>query len=582
MRPVIVFFVALTVISCAVKPKQTTPEAQEPSSSASFLAPPALPQDGSPSWKAEPIAVEMHPLVDLWIRYFQTKGRDLMVRYLSRSTRYGKLMRDILRYHGLPEDLIYIALIESGFSSRAISHASAVGYWQFIKSTGRRYQLEINPLIDERRDPVLSTHAAAIYFKELYSMFGSWYLAMAGYNAGEHKISRLIQKYKTRNFWDLIRYRRALPRETIHYVPKFIAAKLIAENPEEYGFTDIEYEEPLTFETVTLVFPVDLRKMAQELEIEYEELKILNPRYKGPLAPPYRDGQLELRVPVAKKELALQAAQKAMVDPSLIAFYKSDDILTHRVRRGESLYSIAKRYRTTIQVLRDLNDLRPNRRLRVGQRIDVPRPTSRKPSSDRRSQVLPSPLEGSPLSASVDAPLNVPPDPEASQTAAPEKVKIHIVQKGDTLYGIAEEYDVSIQELLRLNGLKRRSKLQIGMRLLLPDVEPMPTAVTEKEGLRSDSRSYSPVNHRKNSSGNIELKDVTKNSRKSSHVKSPYRRIQHRIHVVRRGDSLEKIARKYQISISELIQKNNLRQNDVIRVGRKLIIPVAMNESESL
>ncbi|MFN7262309.1 MAG: lytic transglycosylase domain-containing protein, partial [Pseudobdellovibrionaceae bacterium] len=170
----------------------------------------------------ETIPVEMNPLVEKWVNYFQGRGRPHMERYLARSNRYIGLMKKILRQNGLPEDLIYIALIESGFSSKATSRAAAVGYWQFIRPTGKRYGLEINSLVDERRDPVLSTQAAAEYFKGLYSVFGSWYLAMASYNVGENRVKREVMNHYTRDFWELARKKR-FPQETINYVPKYIA-----------------------------------------------------------------------------------------------------------------------------------------------------------------------------------------------------------------------------------------------------------------------------------------------------------------------------------------------------------------------
>ena len=161
----------------------------------------------------EQIPTEINPLVEKWINYFQGRGRPHMERYLSRSARYSKLMKKIIRENGLPEDLIYIALIESGFSSKAMSRAAAVGYWQFIKPTGKRFGLEINALIDERRDYVLSTQAAAEYFKGLYSMFGSWYLAMASYNVGENRVKKEVMRHYTRDFWELARKKR-FPKET--------------------------------------------------------------------------------------------------------------------------------------------------------------------------------------------------------------------------------------------------------------------------------------------------------------------------------------------------------------------------------
>ncbi|HVK60718.1 MAG TPA: lytic transglycosylase domain-containing protein, partial [Bdellovibrionales bacterium] len=178
----------------------------------------------------EAIPLEVNKNVLQWIDYFQGRGRPHMERYLQRSTRYMPIMKKILRDNGLPEDLIYIALIESGFSSTAHSSASAVGYWQFIRGTGKHYNLKIDGYVDERRDFVKSTQAAAEYFKGLYSLFGAWYLAIASYNVGENRVKSLVMKNHTRDFWKLARENR-LPDETTNYVPKFLAARLIAKDP---------------------------------------------------------------------------------------------------------------------------------------------------------------------------------------------------------------------------------------------------------------------------------------------------------------------------------------------------------------
>ena len=176
------------------------------------------------------------PFVKKWEDYFTGRGRRHMDTYLNRLPRYEAMMKQILKSEGVPEELIYIALIESGFNSKAYSRASAVGYWQFIRGTGKHYGLKQNWLVDERRDPIHSTRAAAQYFKALYHAFGSWHLAMSSYNAGEHRVLRAIMGNVTREFWSL-HEKKQLPRETRDYVPKFIAAAKIASNPKKYGFT---------------------------------------------------------------------------------------------------------------------------------------------------------------------------------------------------------------------------------------------------------------------------------------------------------------------------------------------------------
>lgn len=381
----------------------------------------------------EIIPTEINENVDKWIKYFQTKGRVHMERYLLRSTRYEALMKKVLRDNKLPEDLFYIALIESGFSSQAFSRASAVGYWQFIRGTGKRYKLKINQLVDERRDPVLSTQAAAEYFKDLFQMFNSWYLAMAAYNVGEGRVDKAVRKYKTKDFWQLARIHRALPKETINYVPKYIAAKLIAKNPDKYGFDGIDYMSPIEFDHINLEQPVNLRLMAEKMNINYEDFKALNPKFKGEVAPLDDDKTLGLRIPPGSFEIAQSSAKESVADKvEYVADQQETQI--YKVRRGDTFSGIARRYRTTIAYLRDINDFTRKKKLRVGQRIYVP---DRTPLREKRPELT--------------------------------SKRYHIVQKGDNIASIAKKYGVSVSTLRRLNKLKSKSKLKLGARILLPE-----------------------------------------------------------------------------------------------------------------
>ncbi len=222
------------------------------------------------------IPVEYNDRVRFWVRYFQTKGRNWFSRCLSRSTRYIPTIHTILRREGLPLDLAYVALVESGFSDYAESHASAVGMWQFIPSTGLSYGLKINWWIDERRDFIKATEAAIQYKKKLYSMFNSWPLVMASYNAGENRVKRLVKKHKTNNFWILANL-KSLPQETIDYLPKIMAATIIAKNPKLYGFREVKYKSPELYEYVKIPGGTHLKKVAKLTSENYKTIRNLNP-----------------------------------------------------------------------------------------------------------------------------------------------------------------------------------------------------------------------------------------------------------------------------------------------------------------
>ena len=568
------------------------------------------------------IPPEMQSKVELWISYFQGKGRPHMERYLARSTRYIKLMKLIMRQNGLPEDLVYIALIESGFSSHATSRAAAVGYWQFIKGTGRRYGLEINSFVDERRDPVLSTQAAAEYFKELYSAFGSWYLSMASYNVGENRVKREVIQTYTRDFWELAR-KRKLPKETANYVPKFIAARMIGNNPEKYGFSDIEYEKPQEFEVISVNKAISLRHMAEKMHLDYEEFKQLNPKYRGEIAP-LKGNHVELRVPLGQSQLAMSAAQESVVDRvQFIADAGETD--TYRVRPGDSLFTIARKYRTTVVWLRDVNELKSGKKLRVGMRIQVPDRNSRVGKKSRsESQAVvsksqtpvaslaviakssgpatmttgatspsPTPQVATELPEKLvatnetSAVVNATPSPAGPQIAAtappsagnpieaiagvasPVSAEIkadqevannaeivtdqgvyYIVQTGDTLSSISEEYDSSISELRKMNKLSKGSVLKVGMKLKVP----------KDDGLPSEPES-SPV------------------SESEVNAALPTDSISH---IVKAGESLEVIAKQYGVSVKEIQTANNLKKKSRILQGMTLLIPVKAKPGTSV
>lgn len=474
------------------------------------------------------ISSEVNPLVDKWINYFQGRGRAHMERYLARSTRYEKLMKKVLRDNGLPEDLFYIALIESGFTSSATSHASAVGYWQFIRGTGKRYGLEINKFVDERRDPVVATQAAADYFKELYSMFGSWYLSMASYNVGEGKVKREIIKNDTRDFWELAK-RKRLPKETINYIPKFNAAKLIAKNPDKFGFDGIDYLPPIEFDTMQFDSPVNLKTMAEKMNYNYEDFKALNPKFKGEIAP-LSNNKLMLRIPVGMLESAKIAANESKVDKvEFIA--DSGNTQIYKIKRGESLYTIARKFRTTVAYLRDLNVLPRKKRLRVGARIYVP---DRTPSKERKQIAK----QSTPAASTESTDLKV-----NTENLVDGVSKFYIVQNGDSLFSIAQKYNTTVQELKKINQIKRGRALRIGVKLRLPS-ENIEKEAKPQEGSAKNSM------------------DSTQKRVKST-----------RFHIVKRGENLKKISMKYDVSFDKLKKKNKIKNPSKILVGSRLELP---------
>ena len=316
--------------------------------------------------KKEPrfdIPIVVNDRVEHCIVLFQTTIREKFVTWLSRSGKYIPFMRKLLKEQGLPEDLVYMALIESGFDPYAYSRSKAVGPWQFIYRTGKRYGLKVNWWVDERRDPEKSTIAAAKYLKDLYEMFACWYLAAAGYNAGEYKIIRAMKRYRTEDFWTLTKH-QYLKRETKNYVPLMIAAAVVAKDPEKYGFTGIEYEEPLRYEKVKVPELTDLSHIAKACEISLEEIKDLNPELRRGVTPP-NEPEYEIKIPFTKTGLFTRNFE-AMQPLEKFQFR------THTVKKGETLRGIANLYRVDLDPLLEINYLKKTSSLSKGMDLLIP------------------------------------------------------------------------------------------------------------------------------------------------------------------------------------------------------------------
>jgi LysM repeat protein len=307
-------------------------------------------------------AVEAHHRVRFYVEGFCGRMRDFFERALARSGKYRSMMADILRNEGLPEKLVYLALIESGFSTHAYSRAQALGPWQFMRATALQYGLTINSWLDERRDPVLSTRAAAAYLKDLHEKFGEWFLAAAAYHAGEGRVGTALQRSKTNDFWMLRQERKHLKLETRDYVPKFVAAALIARQPERYGFEEISYEAPMEYDEVTINVPLRIETVARLANTEVDIIKELNPALLRNFTPP-TEGGFTLRLPVGSQSDFL-AGYEQLAGPDKIK------VSLHRVKKGELLARIAKKYKVTTKQLIKENGLKSGR-VRPGQELII-------------------------------------------------------------------------------------------------------------------------------------------------------------------------------------------------------------------
>lgn len=384
---------------------------------------------------ATDIPLALNEKVASFISYFQTSARATYARWLARSSRYLPMMKEILHKEGLPDELVYVAMIESGFQLHARSVANAVGPWQFMSATGRRYSLRIDQWVDERKDPVKATMAAAMYLKDLYGMFNNdWYLAAAGYNAGENKIFRAIDKYDTSDFWELSKG-SYLKRETKDYVPKLLAAAIIAKDPARYGFSDVASVPVVEYDTVVLRGRTDLELVARLTGTTFQSIKELNPALLHWCTPPnYPD--YELKIPKGTKarlEQALAAIpdDQRFTEKRLFSHYKAG--------RRDTLSRVARRFGTTTAELAELNGL--NRKARIaGKTLVVPAKQS----------------------------VNVAKEGHHKKTdVAAAAIRYYTVRKGDTLHGLARRFKVSTKLLVAWNNLKEVVTLRPGKRLVV-------------------------------------------------------------------------------------------------------------------
>lgn len=366
------------------------------------------------------IPLEMNDKVERWIEYFTTgAGRERFGIYLQRAGRYEAMIRKHARDAGLPEDLLYIAMIESGMNPNAYSRARAVGMWQFMAATGRAYGLQIDFWLDERRDPFLATRAAIEHLGDLYERFGSWYLAAAAYNAGAGRVSRGIRRTGSDDFWDLADA-RVLRAETRNYVPKLLAAATIARNAERYGFDHIEPYPPLEFDEVTVPDATSFDVLAEAAGVSESEIRDLNPQFVRLVTPPERE--VTVRVPIG-------TADRFATNYAAIPASERVTWLEHRVTRGQTLGAIAGRYGTSVAAIRAANNNVNPRRLQVGQRLVIPRARGAGGSGGSVATTAARPAQP------LDGPLTV------------------TVRRGDTLWALARRYGTSTGDIMAANNL---------------------------------------------------------------------------------------------------------------------------------
>lgn len=510
---------------------------------------------------------------------------------LERASYYLPIMKKVFQDKGMPTDLAYLPLLESGFKPKAYSYAHASGIWQFIPSTGRIFGLRNGYWLDERRDPLKSTTAAANYLQKLFKDFNDWHLALAAYNCGERRVERAIKTAESKNYWDL-----KLPKQTMHYVPLYMAYQMVGKNPQCFGFSP-EPTDSFDLDTVTVSDCLDMRKIAKAIEVNPSEFKKINPHIKHWCTPPDLQN-VTLYLPKGKVE-AYKSYYETLTDNDKVKWYR------YRIRSGDNLGSISNKFRTNMSAIKSINNMRSNRII-AGRYLFIPIPADGMIPTEKKPKLQL--VHSEPIEAVQFR----------KQGLQPTK---YILKKGDTMSELAEIFKVSVADIKRWNNIRSPKKLRAGTTLkfyIKPDKShPAYVKASQKEignfpdttGLsrgtyrvRSGDNFYSiskslgvNMNHLlvwNNKSGHkpiihagenlVYYRDTNKSQKYSNNSKST--QTNYTKYKVQSGDNLYNLSSLFGVELNRLMKINNLSLNSVIKSGDILRIPLkqtAMNNSSS-
>jgi membrane-bound lytic murein transglycosylase D len=481
------------------------------------------------------IPLAMNYAVEQNIAFFQQKGKDHFERWLHLSGKYFPVMKRIFREEGVPEELVFISMFESGLNPRARSWAKAAGIWQFVRGTGRLYGLKQGYWYDERLNVEKSTRAAGKHFRDLYDEFGDWYLALAAYNAGPGRIRYALKRGHTNDFWALRKY---LPRQTRNYVPQFIAVALMGMRPLDFGFDVPEFADTLQYETVKIDGSVSLGTLARCADTDVETLRDLNPELLREYTP-HDVRQYMLRIPIGESKAFVQKYRK-------VPDREKRNWAEHKIRRGETLGRIAGRYGVPVSLIAEMNHITNPRRLSIGKNLIIPVPRSSGYANGGLADASASPVRK--RSAGVKS------------VRGREKVQ-YVLRNGDTLGKLAQLFSVRTSDLRNWNNIPYGSVIVAGETLAVW-VPKNQLSTAQRIALATDSVQAEL----------LAAQATVRSASSSSSGESP--RTSGVRYRVKAGDSLFKIATMYDVTVQDLRDWNDLT-SDVIKPGEVLTVQTA-------